>query len=205
MRSNPKIIYYDDGSVKEKKWYKDGKIHKDDGPAVIEYDPEGNILLEYWYKNGNKLSEYWYKDGKMHKDDGPAKKMYNAAGALTGEQWYKNGKHHRNGGPASTKYYPGKYYPDGRKKIKWEMWYEDDKLNRDDGPAMIDYDLEGNISEEDWYLKDKNLTKEEHAAQVLPRKQKASTLQKLKTMHTARPILRDKMPEELVRLTQRFI
>ncbi len=38
------------------KWYKDGKRHREDGPAII-------------YANGR---QYWYKDGKRHREDGPA-------------------------------------------------------------------------------------------------------------------------------------
>jgi len=36
--------------------YKNGKVHRDDGPAIEHSD-------------GAKL---WYKNGKMHRDDGPA-------------------------------------------------------------------------------------------------------------------------------------
>ena len=39
-----------------KYWYKNGKIHRDDGPAVIH--PDG--------------TQYWLKNGKYHRDDGPA-------------------------------------------------------------------------------------------------------------------------------------
>ena len=39
-----------------KRWYKEGQLHREDGPAV-ECD------------NGNK---YWYKEGKCHRIDGPA-------------------------------------------------------------------------------------------------------------------------------------
>ena len=37
-------------------WYKEGKRHRDDGPAIN-------------YANGDK---YWYKEGKRHREDGPA-------------------------------------------------------------------------------------------------------------------------------------
>jgi hypothetical protein len=38
------------------RWFKDGKLHREDGPAIIESDG----------------SEYWYKNGKLHREDGPA-------------------------------------------------------------------------------------------------------------------------------------
>ena len=37
-------------------WYKNGKLHREDGPACE-------------YTNGTK---YWYKNGKLHREDGPA-------------------------------------------------------------------------------------------------------------------------------------
>jgi len=39
-----------------KYWYRDGKRHREDGPALE-------------LANGNK---YWYRDGKPHREDGPA-------------------------------------------------------------------------------------------------------------------------------------
>ncbi len=37
-------------------WYKDGKLHGEDGPAYIH--PDG--------------TQRWYKDGELHREDGPA-------------------------------------------------------------------------------------------------------------------------------------
>ena len=51
-------------------WYKDYKLHRDDGPAVI-------------YSDGAKS---WYKDGLLHREDGPAR-----CWGLT-YAWYKDGK-----------------------------------------------------------------------------------------------------------------
>jgi hypothetical protein len=52
-------------------WYYEGKLDRDDGPAIE-------------YANGNK---YWYKNGKYHRDDGPA-----FEGANWIKKWYLNGK-----------------------------------------------------------------------------------------------------------------
>ena len=46
------VIYSD----RSKDWYKEGKPHRDDGPARE-------------YANGNK---FWFKEGKLHRDNGPA-------------------------------------------------------------------------------------------------------------------------------------
>jgi len=47
------IAEYPDGN---KYWYKEGKLHSEDGPAII-------------YPDGRK---YWYKEGELHRLDGPA-------------------------------------------------------------------------------------------------------------------------------------
>ena len=52
-----------------KRWFKNGKCHRDDGPAAI-------------HLNG---TEFWYKEGKWHRDDGPA--VIKADGT---QYWYKD-------------------------------------------------------------------------------------------------------------------
>lgn len=59
-----------DGEGTER-WFKDGLLHREDGPAVIK-------------KNGYKA---WYKDGLRHREDGPA--MINLDGS---NYYYMNDK-----------------------------------------------------------------------------------------------------------------
>jgi hypothetical protein len=61
------------------RWYKDGELHREDGPAVI-------------YPDGSK---FWYKHGLFHREDGPAvivhdgnKKWYLNGYPLTKEKWW---------------------------------------------------------------------------------------------------------------------
>ena len=61
-----------------KRWYKNGKLHREDGPAGE-------------YANGDK---YWYKNGKQHREDGPAIESVNGD-----KFWFKNDKWHREDGP----------------------------------------------------------------------------------------------------------
>lgn len=56
-------------------WRRNGKKHRDDGPAVE-------------YADGDKL---WFQNGKIHRDDGPAAEY--ASGHKT---WNQNGKLHRS-------------------------------------------------------------------------------------------------------------
>jgi len=78
-----------------KRWYLNGKLHREDGPAV-EY-PDG--------------SKYWYINGKYHREDGPAVEFANG-----NKEWYLNDKCHREDGPA-VEYADGtkEWYVDGEK------------------------------------------------------------------------------------------
>jgi hypothetical protein len=70
------VRVYSDGT---KKWHLNGKLHREDGPAV-EY-PDG--------------SRYWYLEDKPHRTDGPAIELPSGS-----KMWYLNGKLHRTDGPA---------------------------------------------------------------------------------------------------------
>ena len=63
----------------DKEWWLNGKLHREDGPAV-----EG--------ANGNKV---WYLNGNCHREDGPAVEY-----AGGDKEWYLNGDLHREDGPA---------------------------------------------------------------------------------------------------------
>jgi hypothetical protein len=78
-------------AVRYEVWYKDGNLHRVDGPAVEDADG-----TKRWFK-GDKLhrvevrrlniqgTKYWYKDGERHREDGPA--VEDADGT---KLWYKN-------------------------------------------------------------------------------------------------------------------
>ena len=66
----------DDGT---EKWYLNGKLHREDGPAIK-------------YADGDKV---WYKEGLVHREDGPAIEYPDGS-----KFWYKNDKLHREDGPA---------------------------------------------------------------------------------------------------------
>jgi hypothetical protein len=56
----------------DKRWYLNGKLHREDGPACE-------------YANGSK---FWYLNDQLHREDGPA---YEAAYGY--KQWYYHGKY----------------------------------------------------------------------------------------------------------------
>ena len=61
-----------------KVWYKNGKVHRENGPAKI-------------LAGGEKE---WWLNGEWHREDGPAMIWLNA------KIWCINGKYHREDGPA---------------------------------------------------------------------------------------------------------
>lgn len=103
MRNSLKVVR----NNKFVKYYKDGRLHRTDGPA-IEYFTEDNLYREVWYYKGKIHREgapaityhdgttAWYRNGLLHRDDGPA---YHDTDDNS-ETWYYKGDIHRLGGPA---------------------------------------------------------------------------------------------------------
>ena len=79
IEGKPRVDYKKLPITKEV-YYKNNKIHRDNGPAVIEY-----------YDNGNKEREYYYKDGKQHNDKGPGFISYNEDGSIKNKTYWLNG------------------------------------------------------------------------------------------------------------------
>jgi hypothetical protein len=111
-------------------WYKNGRIHRDNGPAKIWSNGD-----QHWYKNGRihrdnlpaiilaSGEQCWYKDGLQHRDnDLPA--IINQNGS---QYWYKNDLLHRDNGPAIILANGDQY------------WYQNGNYHRDnDLPAIIE-------------------------------------------------------------------
>ena len=143
-RGNTEIITYPNS----KEWKKDGKFHREDGPAIEEFNESLKLQKKEWWNEGKRhridgpAVEYsdnepaissmgrkeWWLNGELHRDHKPAI-IYTKGG----ENWYKHGKLHREDGPAKTTPFreltPGKFW--GQKK-----WFIDGKLHRTDGPAI---------------------------------------------------------------------
>lgn len=91
-----------DESRQSVSWYKDGLLHREDGPAIVD-KRKGT---QEWWLNGERHRldgpalifqnnhQYWFQFGKIHSDDGPA--------IIRGDskEWWKNGFLHREDGPA---------------------------------------------------------------------------------------------------------
>ena len=85
MKIKNGLITHPDGT---KKWYLNGELHREDGPA---------------YERPNGFKEWWL-NGKLHREDGPAVEYPDGSKA-----WRLNGKRHRINGPAYE-------YSDGTKE-----------------------------------------------------------------------------------------
>ena len=76
-------------------WRLNGKLHREDGPALE-------------YADGTKA---WYINGKLHREDGPAAELANGT-----KCWYINNSLHRLDGPAIERASGSKcWYVDGKK------------------------------------------------------------------------------------------
>lgn len=112
-------------------WYKNGTLHRDDGPAIE-------------LKNGSK--EYWV-EGNRHRENGPAVEhvaVHTALATVIGKQeWWVNGNLHREDGPAVV-------FDDGRK----EWWVNGTNLRIEEAvpdPNVSNKELW--FESEDWLKK----------------------------------------------------
>jgi hypothetical protein len=103
------IVKYTSGT---KVWYRNGKQHRVDGPAIEDADG----TKEWWLNgechrvDGPAIEHYhgskeWWLNGKLHRVDGPA--VEDADGT---KRWFLNGKQHRVDGPAYEDAYGSKYW-----------------------------------------------------------------------------------------------
>jgi len=75
------IQYYEDGTISTRAWGVNGMDHRENGPAYESYFDDGNKKMEVWYLNGIK-----------HREDGPAYIFYNRDGTINTEEYYINGE-----------------------------------------------------------------------------------------------------------------
>ncbi|WP_202416734.1 hypothetical protein [Duganella qianjiadongensis] len=113
-------------TLEKTKYYKDGKLHREDGPAVEDLNGS-----KEWFLNGlrhredgpaidNQWRQEWWIYGEYHREDGPAIEDTNGT-----KEWWLNGKRHRENGPAIES-------SNGNKE-----WYINGERHRENGPAII--------------------------------------------------------------------
>ena len=123
------IDEYDNKKILTKlKWYKNGNLHNEIGPAIKKFTRYNNkdvIFLEEYYTNG-----------KVNRINGPAMIRYRIDGTIMQENWFKDGKIHRKNGPAIIEYFG--------KKVSREQYYINGIKHRVDGPAYLEYSISNN-------------------------------------------------------------
>lgn len=142
----------------EEIWEVQGKLHREDGPALTRGQ------REEWYWNGirhrvggpavkdpSQGVEMWYQNGEHHRSDGPATILESVSPDGTGSRsrtltWYYLGLRHNAYGPADICTEDGRIYR--------EQYYIAGQRHRIDGPAYVEYDHNGNESEIRWYIRD---------------------------------------------------
>lgn len=131
----PAQIEIDPNGTRREWWIKDGDYHRDDDePAFILYNYDGLIKIEKWIHHG-----------KCHRDLGPAYIYRRTDGSVYNIQYMINGQNHRDGNPAVIY-----YHMNGT--ISNERWYKNGKLHREDGPASIYYKDSGELWQVRWYI-----------------------------------------------------
>lgn len=127
------IARYPSGDICYKQWRNnEGDKHRVDGPAHINYYPDGKVA-----------SESWYRDGKLHREDGPALTRYAHDGSISCEEWFINDKH-----PVDRPGYVS-YTPTG--SVARELWFTahnepiwpgwDHKTRRQPAPQAVEADM----------------------------------------------------------------
>lgn len=96
MRIREEEQYWPGTNIPQRRvWHTDGKKGRRDGPARIEF-----------YPNGGVKDQTWYLEGKVHRVGGPANQRYHQNGSLKSEEWALFGRTHRLDGPAIIWYDP---------------------------------------------------------------------------------------------------
>jgi len=108
-------------------YFKCGKIHREDGPAITwrdgsyEYRIDGLLHREDGPASKTKRTELWAIQGKTHRQGGPAHITYNRYGIVVCRAWFRDGRLHREDGPAVKAKGQEDYFLNG-KQYDREAW-----------------------------------------------------------------------------------
>ena len=145
-----------------------GKLFRINGPAMS---------FETLHNNGSRtLAEYWYQiPGKIHRTNSPAIIESRGENIVLYEIWYKNDKKFREINlPSTVSYHEfnksihslhglDEILDISHKKIK-QLKYtnEEGEIHRTNGPAVIEYNEQGEVIFEKYYLNNIRLDFEEY-------------------------------------------
>lgn len=132
------VEYYPNGQQKRVLWYQNGILHRADGPAIVEYYPNGVVsLVEYRV------------EGVLDRERGAARVRFTPSGILVLEEWYKLGGLDRQTHGLSGPDRPAvaRYYDSGKPKT-FEFWQYGVHFRRDGGPGVVEFFEDGTVLSE---------------------------------------------------------
>lgn len=149
-----------------KEWYKNNSLFNSNGPTKVFYDHLFNVTRAEWCNpvNGklhrgdgpavidkNKEIVEWYFNGKLHNDDNKPAKYYIKTREYYGlevyfivEEWYFNEKLHNSNGPALIEYDDNNY--------SYSRWYFNGKELTEDQVRYLEMDKMWKNEEIDSYI-----------------------------------------------------
>lgn len=141
-------------------WSLQGKLHREDGPAV-----ELN-LGSLSNEPGEEEKLVWYNHGQMHRNDGPA-----VVDGIGNQEWWITDKLHRTDGPAVVRV-EFFWFAHGSQQGKTyqKMWFQNGIRHRTDGPAVEKSTYQGWVKQGsqgdhqkhcEYWIKGRPITKQE--------------------------------------------
>lgn len=180
----PALVLEGDQTRKEE-WYRQGVLHREQGPASIGEDQRTGTREEAWYRQGELdrengpafvvdhgsegRRERWYERGQLHRDDGPAAIDADGDHRLLSQAFYARGELHREDGPAiisSRPSYPGIRRLAGPGPFMVYEWWDNGALHREDGPAREVCDKNGRRLVQEYFRHD-DLHREDGPARIV--------------------------------------
>jgi hypothetical protein len=160
------------GVIMDEQYWRDGKRHRDHGPAHIRRDETRKVLLEAWCAEGKLHRDpkegpalwqvldgpHGYSErpcteirycvrGELHRDeeDGPAwTKRDNETGVPVTEEYWRDGDLHREDGPAVITRWP-------ESTVSHQAWWQGDRMrDASEGPCALWHDPQGRPTGEEW-------------------------------------------------------
>jgi hypothetical protein len=109
-------------------------MHRERGPAYIEYKPDGTVFRETWMREGD-----WHRAP----GEGPASTVRQANG-ITVEHWCVHGQAHRDPNEGAARIFRDKV----KGTVREEFLVEGEYRRGCDGPARVYRDAAGNVVED---------------------------------------------------------
>lgn len=68
MKSELKEGYYPSGELKYQRWFFNGELHNESGPACFVYYEDGKIKKQLWRLNGQKYTKEEFRHYQLIKE-----------------------------------------------------------------------------------------------------------------------------------------